>query len=446
MPELLSDPDAPIGAEPPNGFSAPIALRTRAGESLWVRRHGIVHEDAEGRRVMQGVLADAGLVMEKQMLEQLGELQRMEAVANLAGGIAHELNNALTVVAGHAGMLAASASADTGSARHGAAIQEASRDAAELVQQLLAFGQRQLLQLEPLNLNELLERQSTMLARVAGEDVQVELGFDTRLMPVEADWSQLTQVLLHLVVRGRAVTCDSHGVITIRTRMQTVAEETPPLAAGRYTTLSVADNGPPISNAQIERIFEPFRDVPFPPGDQGDGLSLAASYGIMRQLQGTLTATNDPVTTFTLWLPVGTRKPSPTPLRPVAGSLPPLHVLLCEDDASVRAVTREMLSALGHHVNDCPTPEAALAAARAAVGGFDVLLTDIVMPSMAGPELAVAVRATTERPLPVLFISGYAAGQRLPEGAMLLPKPFDEAQLRDALSDLLVTSAAPGAG
>ncbi len=104
-----------------------------------------------------------------------------------------------------------------------------------------------------------------MLARVAGEDVQVELGFDTRLMPVEADWSQLTQVLLHLVVRGRAVTCDSHGVITIRTRMQTVAEETPPLAAGRSTTLSVADNGPPISNAQIERIFEPFRDVPFPP-------------------------------------------------------------------------------------------------------------------------------------------------------------------------------------
>ncbi|MCA2213180.1 ATP-binding protein [Jidongwangia harbinensis] len=399
-----------------------------------------------GRTVRCAVLDD---VSEREHLHRrLRQSERLESLGQLAGGIAHDFNNLLGIINGYASMSAAdvaeAASDDPAWSRlHGDLLEivAAGDRAAALTRQLLAFSRAdEVTEPRVLDLNEVVADVEKLLRRTLGEDVTLVTRLTAAPEPIKADVGRLEQVLVNLAVNARDAMARG-GTLTIDTDAVTVddhyAAQHPGVRSGRYMRLRVSDTGTGMSRATLERAFEPFFTTK--PKGQGTGLGLATIYGIITQAGGHAQIYSEPGhgTTVAALLPV-VDEAAAAAVAPVAAPAPGTGetVLLVEDDDSLRALTERILQRNGYTVVSAGTGAEALELAGD-LDTLDLLLTDVVMPDMQGPELAVAMCAG--RPaLPVIYMSGYAetilaARSTLPENAMLLSKPVSAHQLLAAI-------------
>ncbi len=375
------------------------------------------------------------------------QAQKMESVGRLAGGIAHDFNNLLTSILGH-GDLALQRLADPHPVRaHLEEIRSAGQRAAALTHQLLAFSRKQILQPRIISLSSVVQGLESLLRRTIGEDIQLLCVLDPALPSVRADPRQIEQAVMNLVVNARDA-MPGGGQLTLRTFSCLVdpgsAHAPPGLLAGPHAALSVTDTGTGMGADVIRHLFEPFfttKEV-----GKGTGLGLSTSYGIVRQSGGSITLSSEPGrgSVFTLYLPAvpGAALPEPAPAEPPA--MPGAEtILLAEDEEMVRKLASEILRRQGYTVLETSHGEEALELLRKEGDRVHLLLTDVVMPRMGGPELAR--RARLERPgLPVLFMSGYPGVEAPAEiPGSLLEKPFTAARLIDKIRAVLDAARRP---
>ena len=348
--------------------------------------------------------------------EQLRQSQKMEAIGRLAGGVAHDFNNLLLAINGYAELLAGGLT-DPRQQKFASEIRSAGDRAAALTAQLLAFSRRQVLEPRVLDLNASITEIETMLGRLIGEDVRVELQLADDLKAIEADPAQIGQVLLNLAVNARDAMSGS-GTLHISTRND-----------GGDVLLEVADTGVGMDEETQARIFDPFfttKDV-----GQGTGLGLATVYGIITQSGGTITVRSSPGrgAAFVLRFPATDARPegsgeSAAPTAPSGRE----RILVVDDETVVRNLVAQVLRERGYDVTVAGSAREALELE----GDYDLLLTDVVMPETNGPELAEEIDADR-----VLFMSGYDQDGVAGSGAPYLQKPFSREQLTHAVRAVL---------
>ena len=355
-------------------------------------------------------------VTERKRLEaELLSAQKLESLGRLAGGVAHDFNNLLTGITGYATLLLERANGDGELRRDLGQIVRAADRAAELTRQLLAFGRRQVLKPQPLDLNTVLADVKPLVQRLVGEDVTLEIRNGTDLGTVRADPGQIEQVIVNLAVNAGDAMPDG-GRLTIETRN----------SGDSQVELVFTDTGSGMDEGTVAQIFEPF----FTTREQGVGLGLASVYGIVHQSSGEVAVESSPGegTVFRITLPRVFEEPDAlaTPSEPETkpGSE---TILLVEDEDVVRDLTRRVLERQGYTVLACPDGPAAVALAAAEEREIDLLLTDVVMPGMRGYEVAKHVARSRPR-IRILFMSGYAEETLVGLPALsehaLIEKPF----------------------
>ncbi len=383
----------------------------------------------------------------RQALEQLQAAQRMEAVGRLAGGVAHEINNALQGVLGFSRFALKALQPGDPVRADVEQIEQSAYRAAGITQQLLAYGRRQLLRPAAHDLAAVLTSFEPMLRQALGPERHLEIVAPTRPARILADRGQVEQVLLNLTLNARDAMAPGG-----RLRIDVGRTETPRGAdgrAGRYVALTVSDDGHGMDSATLAQIFDPFFTTK-PPGE-GTGLGLAVVQGIIRQSGGQIFATSEPGrgATFRVLLPEADAGPS-TEASPMAA---PLHrgtetILLVDDEDAVRAYISRLLGELGYRVLETGTPTDALAELAAAAGRGEpvaLVVSDIIMPAGGGEAIGRGVEAWRARhpgpPIPVLYISGHSDEQiahRTLEGrAAFIQKPFDAPLLARTVRALL---------
>jgi len=389
---------------------------------------------------------------------QLRQAQKMEAIGRLAGGVAHDFNNLLTVIRGYSRMLLDRASGAVGHEFRGGLerIDDAADRAASLTSQLLAFSRRQVLQPKIFNLNALVQNLEKMLRRLIGEDIEMRTVLAADLGSVRADRSQIEQVIMNLVVNSRDA-MPKGGKLTVETSNvfldEAYAQRHQTVQPGRYVLLAVSDTGVGIDPENLSRIFEPFFTTK--EMGKGTGLGLSMVYGIIKQSGGNIWVYSEQGrgTSFKIYLPL-VNAPIDSPSAEQArkeNSRGTETILLVEDDEQVRELAREALSVSGYEVLVAETPKAAIAVCRGHKSRIDLLLTDVVMPGISGPELAVQVTAVRPE-LKVLYMSGYTAQAIVHHGELdadtfFIQKPFTpsslSAKVREVLNFALTTKHAP---
>ena len=432
-----------IGARRPDAFDADeLELLEEVALDLG---HGIAtlrERAAHGASRMALAEAEAS---HRRIEEQLEASQRLEAVGRLAGGVAHDFNNMLSVILSFA-TFAEEQLDDVDPVKQD--LQEvigAALRAADLTRQLLAFGRRQVLKPKVSNLNEVVSGMQSMIERLVREDIEISIHPAFDLGSVLADPGQLEQVLMNLVVNA-ADAMPSGGRLTIETKNVDLdadyAETHLGIEAGPYVLLSVADNGHGMDEVTQSRIFEPFFTTKG--AGEGTGLGLSTVYGIVRQSGGTIWVYSEPGagTTFKIYLPMVEEEVSEP--RLVETSTPVLgvgRILVVEDDAGVRRAAERILQSAGYEVVTAAGGDEALALAHADDARFDLLLTDVVMPGMSGRELADRLKA--EQPgLRVLFTSGYTDNAIVHHGVLeagisFISKPFSASGLAEKVREVL---------
>ncbi|HEU4569482.1 MAG TPA: ATP-binding protein, partial [Gemmatimonadales bacterium] len=377
--------------------------------------------------------------------EQLRQSQRLESLGRLAGGVAHDFNNLLTVILGNLALVRGELPDDSTAAEDIGMAERAARRASELTRKLLTFARRQSVAPQVLELQQQLRDLEAIFKRLVGEDVRLVGDHAPGLWPVLMDPGHLEQVVTNLVVNARDAMPDG-GTITLRTRNVTFSGDRPNpggLPPGEYVQLEVTDSGTGMGPDVLARIFEPFFTTKEP--GKGTGLGLATVYGIVHQAGGHVDVRSTPGlgSTFIVLLPRaadGTRAPRDPGATPLPGFGRGERVLLVEDEDAVRQVAVRALSDRGYRVVAAESAESAL---RRLDDGtpIDLLVTDVVMPGMGGKALAERLLARWPE-LPVLFVSGYTAEERLEgllarEGVQLLAKPFTPDHLAFAVRGLL---------
>ena len=379
--------------------------------------------------------------------EQLRQAMKMEAIGRLAGGIAHDFSNVLTVITGACERLQDDLAGMQPAAGDVSTILSNCRRAASLTRQLLAFSRRQTLSPQPLNLGHLVGNAGHLLVPLIGEHIELRMEIAPDLLPIEADPVQMEQVLLNLAINARDAMA-SGGALTLRVSNAVVSEEFatshPPIAAGPYVVLEVQDTGVGMSPGTKARAFEPFFTTK---GLDGTGLGLSTVYGIVKQSGGFIWISSEPGrgTTFTIHMPPTATQPLPaeTPVLPPKHAVQRATILLTEDDPDVRHMLAMLLSTAGHTVIEADNPEHALEKAATFEGPIDLLLTDVVMPGGTGRDLARQIEHIRPN-LRVLYISGYpeyggveSSGNVLEPGVPFLAKPFTRDVLIQKINDML---------
>jgi PAS domain S-box-containing protein len=375
---------------------------------------------------------------------RLGRSQRLESLGQLAGGVAHDFNNLLAVILNYASFVAeeVATEAQAGDERWARIhddveqIRSAGLRASKLTQQLLAFGRREVVHAQVVDLNEVVEEVRSLLDRSIGEHVRLELHLTDDLDRVLADPGRLEQVLVNLAVNARDA-MPGGGQLTISTQNQDVGDEfaarRPGLGTGRHVVFQVSDTGTGMDPETLKRVFEPFFTTKAP--GAGSGLGLATVYGVISQANGYIEVASElgVGTVFTAYLPATDRPESPAESERVPTVPGVRTILVVEDEPAMREVTRRILERRGHRVVVANSGRDAIALASAAAFPIDVLLTDVIMPEMLGREVAEEVRRVRPE-VRVLFMSGYARPGLTREGTLepgvvLLEKPFTEAGL-----------------
>jgi two-component system cell cycle sensor histidine kinase/response regulator CckA len=392
-----------------------------------------------------GVAAITRDISERKLLEkQLRQSQKMEALGQLSGGITHDFNNLLTVITGYCELLELELPPNGASRKNCEQIKKAGERAASLTRQLLAFSRQQVLEPRILNLNSVILDVEKMLSRVIGEDIELATLLDPNLGFIKADKGQIEQVLMNLVVNARDA-MPSGGRLTISTANATVdevfARYHPPQQPGEYVRLSVRDTGIGMNAETQARIFEPFfttKDV-----GRGTGLGLSTVYGVIRQSEGYVWVQSEvgQGTNFEIYLPllqdnISEEKRSVSAATPSGGTE---TILLVEDEDALRELTCNLLAGSGYKVLDAASPDEAMEIATRHPGPIHLLLSDVVMPGMNGPNLAQKLAAIRPE-MKVVYMSGYTGfrhGQGPEANAILLPKPFKRETLLRKLHDAL---------
>ena len=407
------------------------------GDTRWVEWRGRVLCETEmtATRIV-GVSTD---VTERKLLEaQLRQAQKMEAIGQLAGGVAHDFNNLLTAILGYAKFAADTLPAGEQCRNDVEEVIKAAHRAAGLTKQLLAFSRTQVLQSTAVDLNVLVTGVSDMFRRLIGEHIALDLVLADDLALVRADAGQLEQVVMNLVVNARDA-MERGGRLTIKTaNAQLHASSGLPQQAvlsGWYVMLAVADDGIGMDEQTKRHLFEPFFTTK--ERGKGTGLGLATVYGIVKQSDGYIWVDSEPGrgSTFTVYLPrterqIDAASPAAAPVARHDGSE---TVLLVEDEAGVRELARRMLERAGYRVLDAATGPDAEAIFAGHPGSIDLLVTDVVMPGMSGPDLFRRL-AVAQPGLKVVYISGYATEAmvrqlKLDRGQPHVQKPFTADQL-----------------
>jgi len=399
-------------------------------------RHTVMGIVSEGRLVRTwGIQRDVTARMHLE--EQLRNAQQLEAIGRLAGGVAHDFNNILSIIMGH-GELLLSNVADNHRARTGLEqIRRAAERAASLTQQLLAFSRKQVLQPKVLDLNESVADVQKMLARVIGEDIELIASLHPSLAPVKADPGQVEQVLMNLAVNARDA-MPQGGKLTMETsNVELSAEQAPDLQLppGPYVRLRVIDSGHGMDSEILSHIFEPFFTTK--PMGKGTGLGLATVYGIVKQSGGGIQVLSQPGvgTEFSIFLPPASevlRKPEQrATAEMIDGGTE--TILIVEDEPDLRELTRVFLEAYGYTVLLSSGAEEAIRTAETFPQQIDLLLTDVIMPGMSGRQLAEKV--LIQRPkTKIMYMTGYTDDmvvqhRVLEPGVHLLQKPFTRRDL-----------------
>jgi two-component system cell cycle sensor histidine kinase/response regulator CckA len=415
----------------------------RDGEKRWLQTTKVPLRDPGGQ--VNGLVGISRDITDRLALEaQLRRSQKMECVGQLAGGVAHDFNNILTVIQGHASLLGDESLTP---AQHKAALEitQAADRAASLTRQLLAFSRRNVIQPRNLDLNDALCQMAKMLQRVIGEDIALDVRYASNLPPVYADPGMFEQVLLNLAVNARDA-MPKGGRLDLSLRAvaldRIAASKLSDARPGTFVALTVADSGCGIPRENLEHLFEPFfttKDV-----GRGTGLGLATVYGIVKQHNGWISVESEVGrgTKFDIYLPASEKPISATitPAKKVRGGSE--RILLVEDEEPLRELVRCVLESYGYNVVDAPSGKRAFDVWKEHERNFDLLLTDIVMPDgVTGRDLADALKQ--EKPdLRVLFSSGYSSdiiGKDfvLADGVNFLQKPYNPQTLGETVRDCL---------
>jgi PAS domain S-box-containing protein len=391
--------------------------------------NALLKSEIEERHRAQEALAQAE--------EQLRQAQKLEAVGRLAGGVAHDFNNLLSVILSYASLLEREGP-PVAPAQAAQQIRKASERAALLTKQLLAFSRQQVLAPRVLDLNAIVRGMAELLPRLIREDVRLSAVLEPELWPTRIDASQLEQVLMNLVVNARDA-MPHGGELKIATyNVEVRAGERAEVAAGQWAVLAVSDTGSGMDAETAARAFEPFYTTK--QHGRGTGLGLSTVYGIVKQSGGHIAFDSSPGqgTEFRIYLARSLDRISSAPPERVPASGPGSEsVLLVEDDEQVREVAAEILRLHGYRVLTAATPAEAQRLAAEPAERIDVLVTDVVMPDMNGPELAERLRDLRPE-LQVVYMSGYAerALDKL-SGAAFLQKPVTPDSLTRMIRSLL---------
>jgi signal transduction histidine kinase/CheY-like chemotaxis protein len=380
---------------------------------------------------------------EKEKLQSaLYHSQKLESVGRLAGGVAHDFNNMLTLILCNAEMALEQQAPGHPARENLVDIRKAALRSSDLTRQLLAFARKQLANPKVLNLNETLEGMLQLLRRLIGENIRLVWNPAENLWPVRVDPTQIDQILANLCINARDAIGET-GTIHIETRAVRLDEAycslRPDLVPGDYALLSVTDDGCGMDAESLKKVFEPFYTTKAV--GKGTGLGLATVYGIVKQNQGLITVYSEPGkgTNFKIYLPrhdekagVGQSEEAPAP--PVRGHE---TILLVEDEPGILKIAKRMLEGLGYRVLAAPTPGEALRLAAENPGEIQLLVTDVVMSEMNGRELAQKLSAVLPD-LKRLFMSGYSAHIIAQQDLMedrdrFLQKPFSVQELASAV-------------
>jgi PAS domain S-box-containing protein len=411
--------------------------RRRDGSFVWARVNMSVHRDATGRPLhFISVIED---ITERRTLDaQVRQANKMDAVGQLASGVAHDFNNLLTVILGFAEVLSADAALEN---RHGKDLGEiikAARRASGLTRQLLAFSRQQVLNAAPLDVNELITEMTGMLGRLIGEHIEIALVLAPRLSMALGDRGQLEQVVMNLVLNARDA-MPGGGTLTIETTevdLENSAFHKEGIMHGRYVMLAITDTGIGMTRETQQHLFEPFFTTK--ETGKGTGLGLSTTYGIVKQSKGYIWVYSEPGhgTTFKVYLPRSAAAAAARTAGPVVHASvrrASETVLLVEDEAGVRRLSKRILENAGYRVLEAANGDEAETLFAEHADSIDLVVTDVIMPGCGGPDLLRRLHARAPG-LRVLYMSGYteqSAAQKagIDRGFPFVQKPFTAAEL-----------------
>jgi PAS domain S-box-containing protein len=414
----------------------------RNGQRVWIAWTNKAVFDEQGK-VKEILSIGSDITEQKKLEEQFRQSQKMEAIGQLSGGVAHDFNNILTVIQGNASLLLNAQLKPDEKSECSMQIIRAAERAADLTRQLLMFSRKQVMQPTDLNLNDAVKHMTKMLQRILGEDITLQSNYAPDLPPIHADAGMVEQVLLNLVVNARDA-MPSGGQLTIITGVEMVdekqAQQNPEAKTGLHVRLTVTDTGCGIAPEILPRIFEPFfttKEI-----GKGTGLGLATVYGIVHQHHGWITVTSEinKGTTFRIYFPALAGASIPKKSAPIISQFArgTETVLVVEDEPPVRLLVNNLLQRCGYNVLQAESGVAALNVWREHKDEIQLLLTDIIMPdSMTGLELAGQLQADNPK-LKIIYTSGYSgeiAGKNiaLVEGVNFLKKPYQPETLTGIL-------------
>ena len=418
-------------------------LRTRNGALLPVRITACITVDQDGTQVCSSYIED--MTQQTRLEQQVRQVQKLEAVGRLAGGMAHDFNNILVVIKLSVEMMLSQITPQSAFSKPLLQISSAADRAASLTRQMLAFGRQQILQPRIINLNVVVSETTQMLRRVIGEDIHLVTNLPDDIENCRLDPSQVTQVILNLAVNARDA-MPKGGTLIVETSSvcldENYAQYHPSVQPGRYVMLAVTDTGTGIEKALQPRIFDPFfttKEV-----GKGTGLGLSIVYGIVKQSGGHIWVYSEPGygTSFKIYFPATDQPIQRQPSRPDVDSRPSGEVLLLvEDEPSIRANLCECLQQLGYTVFEAGDAQSAIETCEEMEGRVDLVITDLVMAGKSGNDLARELSELYPQ-IHVLFMSGYtedSATRRdiLLRGSPFLQKPFSVADLARAVQDAL---------